>query len=399
MRAPKTVEYRFIKGKESAWYTWSETMMVVARSDKSIDARRLSTSLSSKTMRTVIFCLLFSVTVAFQSSLDSKFQSGREPWSFDSKFHRKREGLSPAVHSALRSTSDYSSNTDAGDISSSEETLGDENDLSKILTSRLPTSVDDQVRQATASLKQASKDGKHRHCVRLLLPVIGATELDDWPGGIPQMMEAAFPLVQSIMKGMGAVEFQQYCLDESDGVYAILGQAEDPKQDSCAVLLPTADSIPAIQDLEKQVGPTRDLIIVNPQVKRRSDFGGFFGSGDRTAAYVEDYVPSFSLTNLICEGENIRILRNYPAPWRVYVRDDKDGTVEWLQLDSKDVVESKPSGWEKIERNQRDGGQLFDYGQPSYQEIAEMLNSSPNWTPKNPAERAAAAFNFIKDSL
>jgi hypothetical protein len=53
-------------------------------------------------------------------------------------------------------------------------------DLASILTSRLPTSVDDQVRQAVESLKRANQDGKHRHSVRLLLPVIGATELDDW---------------------------------------------------------------------------------------------------------------------------------------------------------------------------------------------------------------------------
>ena len=48
---------------------------------------------------------------------------------------------------------------------------------------RLPTSVEDQIRQAAIAIKSASDDGKHRHLVRLLLPVIGATDLDDWPGG------------------------------------------------------------------------------------------------------------------------------------------------------------------------------------------------------------------------
>lgn len=61
--------------------------------------------------------------------------------------------------------------------------LTDLTDLASILTSRLPTSVDDQVRQAVASLKRANNDGKYRHSIRLLLPIIGATELDDWPGG------------------------------------------------------------------------------------------------------------------------------------------------------------------------------------------------------------------------
>ena len=73
------------------------------------------------------------------------------------------------------------------------------NDLSNMATSRFPTSPEDQVRQAAISIKEASKDGKKRHSVRLLLPIIGATELDDWPGGARQMMEAAAPLVKDVM--------------------------------------------------------------------------------------------------------------------------------------------------------------------------------------------------------
>jgi len=70
-----------------------------------------------------------------------------------------------------------------------KDVVGDEG-LADLLTSRLPTSVDDQVRQAVDSLRRATSDGLHRHSLRLLLPVIGATELDDWPGGARQMMQA-----------------------------------------------------------------------------------------------------------------------------------------------------------------------------------------------------------------
>ena len=181
-------------------------------------------------------------------------------------------------------------------------------------------------------------------------------------------------------------------------------QAALPKDDSCAVILPTAETLQSsVFDLDKQVGPSRDLILVNPQYRRRSDFGGLFGSsGDNIVDYVETtFLPTFSLTNLICEGELIRILRTYPGPWRVFVRelDKSTGTVDWKQIGSKDVLDQKPNDWQQQPANQRDGGILFNYGQPSYQEIIDMLYSSPNFTPKSPAERAAAAFSFIKDTL
>ena len=60
---------------------------------------------------------------------------------------------------------------------------------------RFPTSVDDQVRQAKSAILQAQKDGIQRHSIRLLLPLIGATELDDWPGGARQMMGKKFSFI------------------------------------------------------------------------------------------------------------------------------------------------------------------------------------------------------------
>ena len=292
-------------------------------------------------------------------------------------------------------------------------------------TTRLPTSVDDQVRQAVVSLQRASQDGRHRHVIRLLLPVIGATDLDDWPGGARQMMEAAYPLVTSIVQGIpnSAVQCSNQLVDASEGVYAIMAQAARAKDDACAVVLPTADLVlPKLQELSDQVGPTRNLLLVNPQWKRRSDFpppsgasgwsSWFSGKSENNdpslspARYIEStYEPTFSLTNLIVEGENIRILRTYPGPWRVFVRREEqqgeglDPVVDWVQVGEQAFVPTKPNDWEEQPVNQRDGGQLFSFGMPSYQEIVQMLNQSPNYVPKNPAERAMAAFNFIKDTL
>ena len=283
-------------------------------------------------------------------------------------------------------------------------------ELSSLVTARLPTSVDDQVRQCVQSIQLASSSSSSssdkpmvRHSIRLLLPVIGATDLDDWPGGARQMMEAAAPMVDQIMVGLGIADqtaIQKVCLDASDGVYAWMGQAETAANDCVFVLLPTAECIKAIRQLEEQVGPKRNLVMVNPQWRRRSDFGGFFGVDEASARYAEQYQPTFSLTNLICEGESVRILHNHNNPWRVYLREELvNGDVDWKILGEKPFTATPPADWNDQPLKKRDGGRLFDYGQPSYQEIIDMLNQSPNYTPKNPAERAAAAFAFIKDTL
>jgi hypothetical protein len=291
----------------------------------------------------------------------------------------------------------------------------DDDSLTSLVTARLPTSVDDQVRLCAQSIQRASSPGNDddrivRQNVRLLLPVIGATDLDDWPGGARQMMVAAVPLVESIMAALGITDaIQKVCLDENDGVYAWLGQAEEAKDDCAFVLLPAVDSLGYLKQLEEQVGPKRNLVLVNPQWRRRSDFGGVFGvdqigvfgADETSASYVEAFQPTFSLTNFICEGESVRVLHAYGSGvWRVYVRKDRDnGDVDWDQVGEKPYSVDKPENWIDLPGNSRDGGQLFDYGQPSYQEIIGMFASSPNYTPKNPAERAAAAFALIKDTL
>ena len=274
------------------------------------------------------------------------------------------------------------------------------NTFSELLTARLPTSVEDQVRQAAAAVQRAqnSKDGGggdlRRQTIRLLLPLIGATELDDWPGGARQQMEAAEPLVRGILDSIVSstaggtttssssredVKIQKVLLDASEGVTALLVQAAKARDDAGAVLLPTAETVTssALYKLDEQVGPSRTLLMVNPQWRRRTDFGkSIFGTDDRAADYVETFVPTFSLTSLICEGESIRVLRTYPGPWRVFRRQDNGpDVVDWKPVGVKPVLEEKPADWQRQPSNQRDGGILFNFGQPTYQEIMEMLES------------------------
>jgi len=285
-------------------------------------------------------------------------------------------------------------------------------------TARFPTSPEDQVRQAAISMKEASKDGKKRHSIRLLLPIIGATELDDWPGGARQMMEAASPLVQDIMTLQGELKndadddssnkekitIAESVIDEADGVRALFGQAPLAEDDSISILLPSADTVPKLQELDKQVGPKRNMAIVNSQWKRKTDFGmAFFGNRDAKVEFAEGFEPTFHCSNIMVEGDIVRILRTYPGPWRVYLRmanEEDEMDVDWIEIGTKELIYSKTAEWKKAAtEGEKDGGKLFDYGIPTYEEVTEMIVSREGYVPKSLSERASAAFTFIKDTL
>lgn len=278
---------------------------------------------------------------------------------------------------------------------------------------RFPSSVEDQIRLATDSILAAEANGITRHNIRLLLPLIGATELDDWPGGLPQQRDAASPLINDILRqverkrdGSSSLNIQESLLPgDNDGVRVVISQSSiDPKNDACAILLPTAEVVDQIQKLDTQVGPKRNLLLVNPQYRRVSDFGnalqGFFSkrSNNMQINYVEDtFHPTFVCTSFMVEGEQIRIFRSYPGPWRVYKLQmgTDSSSISWNQIGTKQVKTITS----KSQDSKNEGGLLFAYGQPSYNEIESMITSQDGYVPKSLSERAANAFTFIKDTL
>ena len=58
----------------------------------------------------------------------------------------------------------------------------------------MPRDAEETAQQAQAAALRAWQDGIKRQRVELLLPLIGATDLDDWPGGIRQQFKAVLPM-------------------------------------------------------------------------------------------------------------------------------------------------------------------------------------------------------------
>jgi hypothetical protein len=69
----------------------------------------------------------------------------------------------------------------------------------------LPEKAQEQCIQAAEAIKSAYRAGVKRQCVQLLLPLIGATDLDDWPGGIRQQFKACQPMVEQILRSVKQV--------------------------------------------------------------------------------------------------------------------------------------------------------------------------------------------------
>ncbi|BBN09923.1 hypothetical protein MPTK1_4g23770 [Marchantia polymorpha subsp. ruderalis] len=192
----------------------------------------------------------------------------------------------------------------------------------------LPSTLEESIDQARTASRQAIKDGIKRMQLEVLLPLIGATDLDDWPGGIQQQFKAAGPVVTSLLSGLVDSDnykaeggYRSYIIDDSDAV----GAWEN--DDAALVLFPTAESLDSVQALAA-AKEDRPLLLVNVQWQSGqviSDFG--FGAQKRSR---EEFVNSFEVVYFLKQmrmlGEDLRLLKRYPGDWQVFVMDAAGGS-------------------------------------------------------------------------
>ncbi|KAI5072320.1 hypothetical protein GOP47_0012426 [Adiantum capillus-veneris] len=202
----------------------------------------------------------------------------------------------------------------------------------------VPSTVDESIEQALSACKQARRDGLTRLQLELLLPLIGATDLDDWPGGIQQQFKAATPVVSSLLGGLIKTEnpadkndIDSYIIDDADAV----GVWESEKV--VLILFPNAECLEKVKTLDDD--NNRLLLLVNPQWQGGqviSDFG--FGAQRKVR---EEFIATFStvyyLKQLRILGEDVRVMKCYPGNWQVFVVDSMGGS------DCIAVEEEKPS--------------------------------------------------------
>ena len=178
-------------------------------------------------------------------------------------------------------------------------------------TLRLPISPGDQADQAAAAVLAAHAAGATRVRVDLLLPITGATDLDDWPGGVRMQAKAAMPLVERLLaavrRGSPALggRLDSRVLDDGDAV------CEWTNPSLALVLFPTAETLAAcVAAAEARDGVGGLTILVNPQWNDGPgqlvpDFG-FFGRAKKSAA-AASFGLAYSLSQMRVSGDDTRL--------------------------------------------------------------------------------------------
>eukprot|EP00475_Leptophrys_vorax_P030836 TRINITY_DN46507_c0_g1_i1.p1 TRINITY_DN46507_c0_g1~~TRINITY_DN46507_c0_g1_i1.p1 ORF type:complete len:359 (+),score=6.22 TRINITY_DN46507_c0_g1_i1:142-1077(+) len=214
----------------------------------------------------------------------------------------------------------------------------------------VPDSVDESVQQARAAVRRAREAGHRRLQLDLLLPLIGPSILDDWPGGIQQQLQAALPLVESLLKGLvdGGEMYTRRVIDQEDAV--VVWESKTV----ALVLFPTAETLSAVQELAGK-DPNRTVIMVNPQWQPGqvvSDFG--FGRRRKEAEeFLGSFLTAYSLRRTRIRSAEVTVVKCFPGQWQVYASDDSGSGSDSSSSNTRVIGESE--------------------ARPAYREIEAML--------------------------
>ena len=177
--------------------------------------------------------------------------------------------------------------------------------------SPLPQSAAAQVRQCAAAVTLALQAGVALQTVEVELPLIGATDLDDWPGGVRQQLQAARPLVLQLLSELAgaSVRVAQSDIEASDGVVLFTTATHR------AVTFVTADTLREVASLCE--GDSSCTVLVNAEWKE-ADFGWGVFTNTSLKRFADSCVETFSVRKLRVRGQEMRCVRSYPSPWAVY---------------------------------------------------------------------------------
>ncbi|CAL6438100.1 unnamed protein product [Bathycoccus prasinos] len=247
------------------------------------------------------------------------------------------------------------------------ETTGTEKQQQKL--EELPKSTSQQVELAAKSVKKALESGKKNVEVTFDIPLIGATDLDDWPGGVRQQYQSMSPMVEALMKAVsGEKTVAKKVIDDADAVVKVTSG------DDVCTTFPTAEVLSDLKQITKDA--KRANMIINPQWVLNGNILNDFGFGpwrEKNEKFVKEFEIAYFLKEQRIQGETFRLQKVFGGPWQVFVLNQQTGQVEPL-----------PPFEER----------------PSYRELEALLQSregsiaAMNWV-----ERAQSEMTFNAESL
>ena len=207
--------------------------------------------------------------------------------------------------------------------------------------------------QAAEAVRRAVADGKELVSVEFNLPLIGATDLDDWPGGVRQQYQAIAPMVGELLKSIGTNEkadVTQRVVEDADAVVVLTTEGAQ------AMVFPTAETLPELKSLAGKSKKSGALAVVNSQIRTNNDGSNLIsdlGIGPwkkKNEEFLAQFEMVYWLSEQRIQGETVRLLKSYQQPWQLYVLTEM-------------TADSEP-----------ECVQTFDE-RPSYQELEKLLMS------------------------
>ena len=227
----------------------------------------------------------------------------------------------------------------------------------------MPTSPEMMVRQCASAVAAARASGIARQRVELQLPLIGATELDDWPGGIAQMAEACEPLARGVLERLdggdgGAIE--RTVIDAAEGTSLLYLSSADGASSDAAALVFLTEELATSRTVADFVGGMgeRAVILVNPRWPARRDAPAALGA----------FAPTYALRRVVARSKTVNVLGAHAAEWQCFRELDAPGEFERLP-------------WDAPER------------EPTYREVERLLG------PADMGAQLRDSFSFIRDTL
>jgi hypothetical protein len=171
-----------------------------------------------------------------------------------------------------------------------------------------------------------------------------------------QLYYACTPLVRDLLRRISTAEagvppsLTEQRLDASgvDGEAVWFAQSQSAKDDAVGLVQPSAEQMGTIRQLNQQCGPSRPLLMVNPQWKERDDpfdalskKGGLLGAlgnalGGKEKMETElaeiGFIDVYTLAEYVCRGSRICLHLSYPYGWTASYRNpETDGWVPLLK--------------------------------------------------------------------
>jgi hypothetical protein len=195
------------------------------------------------------------------------------------------------------------------------------------------------VRSAANAITAALDAGVRRQRIELALPLIGATDLDDWPGGVQQMLFSLEPLLNQLLTLLEGEEtaLLRTPLEKSDGVWLFTSKRWR------LLTFATADTLDrALELCESEGTDLKPLILVNASWKQE-DFGWLLLPGPkRLFEFANSFRTTFELKALRIRGQDLRLLTTFPRSHQLYAL-GIDGAREKTELVQSYESEALPS--------------------------------------------------------